>query len=189
MLIETLPTKEKLLRAARALGAGEGLAAATTAAIAAAAGVAEGTLYRHFPSKDDLLIEAYRRLKADVFSRVADDADDGAPLGDRLKLIWRRIFEAYRADADGFIYGQRFAESPLAEREGGLAVEPAVEVLGRLRQEGVAVGAFKDLPPDLMRNLFFAPIGYLMKAELKGRVWSEAELDAAAGAVLDSWRA
>jgi len=187
MLIEVIPTKEKLLRAARTIGAREGLAAATTAAIAVEAGVAEGTLYRHFASKDDLLIEAYRRLKADVFQRVAED-DDGTAPAERLKRIWRDIYDAYRADADGFVYGQRFAESALAEREGGVAAEPAAVALGRLLAQGVAAGLFKALPADLMRSLFWAPIGYLMKGELRGRRWSDAELDAAAEAVVDSWR-
>jgi AcrR family transcriptional regulator len=188
MLTETVPTKEKLIRAARALGAREGLAAATTAAIAAEAGVAEGTLYRHFPSKDDLLIEAYRRLKTDVFARVADREDEvGAP-GEKLKRIWRDIYDAYRADADGFVYGQRFAESALVEREGGVAAEPGAAALARLLAEGVEAGLFKALPLDLMGGLFWAPIGYLMKGELKGRRWSEAELDAAADAVIDSLR-
>ena len=59
----------------------------------------------------------------------------------------------------------------------------------RLRAAGIERGLFKDLPGDLMANLFFAPVGYMLKTELKGRHWTEAELDAAAEAVLDSWRA
>ena len=54
---------------------------------------------------------------------------------------------------------------------------------------GVERGVFKSLPGDLMSNLFFAPVGYMLKSELRGRRWSEAELDATAEAVLDSWRA
>ena len=187
MLTETLTTKQKLIRAARLIGAREGLPAATTAAIAAEAGVAEGTLYRHFASKDDLLIEAYRQLKADVFGRVVVAKTGETDLGVKLKRVWREIFDAYRIDGDGFLFGQRFAESPLADREGGQALEPANAGLRQLHGEGLAAGLFKDLPLDLMGNLFLGPIGYMLKAEMKGRVWSEAELDAAAAAVLDGW--
>ena len=46
---------------------------------ASAAGVAEGTLYRHFPSKDDLLIEVYRGIKRAVFEAISDgEAGDEA---------------------------------------------------------------------------------------------------------------
>ena len=55
-------TRSKLMQAAARIVSRDGMAAATTAAIAAEAGVAEGTLYRHFDSKDDLLIAAYRQM-------------------------------------------------------------------------------------------------------------------------------
>lgn len=188
MLTGVLTTKDKLIRAARLIGAREGLAAVTTAAIAAEAGVAEGTLYRHFPSKDDLLIEAYRRLKADVFGRVTEDKPGETDLAAKLKRVWREIFDAYRIDADGFTFGGRFAESPLADKEGGQALEPATTALRQLHEQGMAAGLFKDLPLDLMRNLFLGPLGYMLKGEMKGRTWTDAELDAAAGAVLDAWK-
>ena len=188
MLTEGLTTKDKLIRAARLIGARDGLAAATTAAIAAEAGVAEGTLYRHFASKDDLLIEAYRRLKAEVFARVTDRTPDDGDAEARLKLAWRAIYEAYRSDASGFVFGQRFGESPLADREGGVALEPVGAALGRLHADGLKAGIFKDRPLDLMSNLFLGPLGYMLRAEMKGRAWSAADLEAAAEAVLDSWR-
>jgi AcrR family transcriptional regulator len=182
MLTETHGTKDKLLRAALTLVARDGFGAATTAAIAAEAGVAEGTLYRHFPSKDDLFIEAYRRLKGKVFEAISGGEDgDEAPEA-RLKRVWRTLYETYRADQDAFMFGQRFAESALSKREGGAAHEAIAGAVGRLRQAGVSKGVFKDLPGDLMANLFFAPVGYMLKSELNGRRWTDAE------AVLDAWR-
>jgi AcrR family transcriptional regulator len=188
MLTATHSTKDKLLRTAIALVARDGFGAATTAAIAAEAGVAEGTLYRHFPSKDDLFIEAYRRLKGEVAKAITEGGDDDEAPEARLKRVWRRIYETYRSDADAFMFGQRFIESALHSREGGLAHEAIAGAVGRLREAGVAKGVFKDLPGDLLANLFFAPVSYMLKNELKGRRWTDEELDAAAEAVLDSWR-
>lgn len=189
MLTATTSTKEKLLRAALQIGARDGLEAATTAAIAAEAGVAEGTLYRHFPSKDDLLIEVYRGIKSAIFEAISDGEAAEEDPDARLKRVWRTLYDAYRADTDAFMFGQRFAESSLSKREGGAAHEQIAAAVGRLRKAGIEKGQFKDLPGDLLGNLFFAPVGYLLKTELKGRRWTEDELDAAAEAVLDSWRA
>lgn len=188
MLTAIRTTKEKLLRAALSLVARDGFSAATTAAIAEAAGVAEGTLYRHFPSKDDLLIEAYRRLKSEVYAAIVDGDDPEAPPEVRAKRIWRSLFDAYRADVEAFMFGQRFGESELARREGGAAYESIKTIVGGVWRDGVEQGLFKDLPSDLMGNLFFAPVGYMLKTEVSGRRWSEADLDAAAEAVLDAWR-
>lgn len=189
MLTPPTSTKEKLLRAALRIGARDGLEAATTSAIAAEAGVAEGTLYRHFPAKDDLLIEVYRGIKRRIFEAITDGEDGGEPPDVRLKRVWRGLYDAYRDDVDAFMYGQRFAESSLSSREGGAAYEQIAAAAGRLRKAGIDAGLFKDLPAELMGALFFSPVGYLLKAELKGRRWTGAELDAAAEAVLASWRA
>lgn len=180
-------TRERLIRSALTIVARESLAAATTAAIAEAAGVAEGTLYRHFDSKDDLLIAAYRQMKQEVFVRSAESVDVTAPPPERLRRTWKAIYLAYRADRDAFLFGNRFMESALAEREGGEAARAIAKIVADLRRAGVASGDFKSLPADLLGNLFFAPITYLLKTEIKGRKWTDAELDAAAEAVLAGW--
>src|SRR5262245_19000557 len=84
-------TREKLMRAAVGIVAREGMEAATTSAIAAEAGAAEGTLYRHYDSKDDLLIAAYRQMKQAVFIDAAAGVDVSAAPPERLKRTWKAI--------------------------------------------------------------------------------------------------
>jgi AcrR family transcriptional regulator len=54
------PTRERLLAAAQELVEEGGYAAASVVAIAQRAGVAAGTLYRHWPSKGELFAELFR---------------------------------------------------------------------------------------------------------------------------------
>jgi AcrR family transcriptional regulator len=183
----TPPTRDRLIRASIGIVAREGLAAATTAAIAQKAGVAEGTLYRHFESKDDLLIAAYRQLKDEVFLQAGAAVDTSAPPRERLKRTWRAIYQAYRNDRDAFLFAQRFMESALAEREGGEGAQAVAEMVAQLYKDGVASGDFKPSSADLLTSLFLAPISYLLKQEIKGRRWTEEELDAASEAVLAGW--
>ncbi len=163
--------------------------AATTAAIAQRAGVAEGTLYRHFDSKDDLLIAAYRQMKQEIFLNAAAGVDVSPPPQERLKLTWKAIYGAYRANPNAFLFGERFSESNLAEREGGEAARAIARMVADLQRDGVASGDFKALPADLLGILFLAPISRLLKHEIKGgRRWTDEELDAASEAVLAGWR-
>jgi AcrR family transcriptional regulator len=54
-------------------------------AVAARAGVATGTLYRHFASKDALFTEVFRRAAARELSAVERAAaDDGRPVAERV---------------------------------------------------------------------------------------------------------
>jgi AcrR family transcriptional regulator len=55
-------TRERLLAAARELTEEGGYAAATVLAVTRRAGLAAGTLYRHFPSKAELFVELFRSV-------------------------------------------------------------------------------------------------------------------------------
>ena len=64
--------RERILRAAFEQLAEGGYASATIATVAARAGVATGSVYRHFPSKADLLAEVFRRAAQREVDAVAE---------------------------------------------------------------------------------------------------------------------
>ena len=59
-----LATRQRLLAAARELIEDDGYGSASVAAVAERAGVAAGTLYRHFESKAELFLEVFRPVCA-----------------------------------------------------------------------------------------------------------------------------
>lgn len=93
-------TRQKLLRAALDLYTTIGFRGTTTPAIAARAGVAEGTIYRHFTSKEHLLNEVYRGAQkwATGIIREVEEQAHGARAPERLQRVARRFFEAAERD-------------------------------------------------------------------------------------------
>jgi AcrR family transcriptional regulator len=84
------PTRERLLRAARELIEEGGYGAATVIAIAERAGVAAGTLYRHFGSKEELFVEVFRVVcdrEVRAMEAAAASMPPEAPLVDRLETV------------------------------------------------------------------------------------------------------
>jgi AcrR family transcriptional regulator len=75
--------RERLLRAATALFYGEGIRAVGVDRVIAEAGVTRATLYRHFPSKDDLVV-AYLGEISGAVRTLAEAAEPGAP---RLRVV------------------------------------------------------------------------------------------------------
>jgi AcrR family transcriptional regulator len=122
------PTRERLLRAAQELIEEGGYSAASVAAIADRAGVAAGTLYRHFASKEELFVEVFRSVcdrEVRAMRAAADGMPDEATHVDRLatvlatfaaralrrpRLAWALIAEPVDplVDAERLAYRERY---------------------------------------------------------------------------------
>jgi len=61
---------------------------ASTARIAKGAGLAEGTLFTYFATKDDLLNELYAELKDEVYQRIYAKFPHRAGLRERARHVW-----------------------------------------------------------------------------------------------------
>jgi AcrR family transcriptional regulator len=108
--------RSRITTAARELIAEGGYVAAQVAAVAERAGVAVGTVYRHFPSKSDLFAEVFREASQHEVDamRAAIEASAGpAP---------ERIATGIETFARRALRGRRLAWALLAE-----PVDPAVE--------------------------------------------------------------
>jgi len=82
--------RNAVLAAAIAVFAEKGIWQAPTAAVSRAAGVAEGTLFTYFPSKEALLNELYRALKQELADVLLDDFPTTGAVRSRVHHIWER---------------------------------------------------------------------------------------------------
>src|SRR6187455_1948497 len=83
------PKRDAILRAAIDVFADRGFFNAQVADVARAAGVAAGTVYLYFRSKDDLLVSIFERSMRDALAEVRSaDATPGDP-SDRLRRFAR----------------------------------------------------------------------------------------------------
>jgi AcrR family transcriptional regulator len=120
-LASPVSTRERLLAAARELMEEGGYAAASVAAIADRAGLASGTLYRHFASKEELFVEVFRsacRREERAMQAAVARAGEAAPAAQRLQAVLttfaRRALRAEpvdpRVDAERIAYRARYTE-------------------------------------------------------------------------------
>jgi AcrR family transcriptional regulator len=138
-------TRERIADAAREQVAEGGYASASVQAVARRAGVATGSVYRHFPSKADLFAEVFRRAsqrELDLVSKVT--ADESLPAAERVGA-------AVEAFARRALAAPVMAYALLAE-----PVDPAVEAerlafrrgyrdaFARALEDGIAGGEFRE---------------------------------------------
>jgi len=82
--------RNAILDAATRLFAERGLTAAPTSEISKQAGVAEGTLFTYFKTKDDLINALYRELKLELADAMMSDFPRKKNVGTRLRHVWDR---------------------------------------------------------------------------------------------------
>jgi AcrR family transcriptional regulator len=135
------PTRERLLRAARELIEEGGYSPASVVAIADRAGVAAGTLYRHFASKEELFVEVFRSVcdrEVRAMQAAAEAMPNGATHVDRLvtvlstfarralrrpRLAWALLAEPVDplVDAERLAYRARYSELTAEALRAGIA--------------------------------------------------------------------
>jgi AcrR family transcriptional regulator len=82
--------RNAILDAATRLFAERGLTAAPTSEISKLAGVAEGTLFTYFQTKDDLINALYREIKLELADAMMSDFPRKKSVGTRLRHVWDR---------------------------------------------------------------------------------------------------
>jgi AcrR family transcriptional regulator len=82
--------RHAILEAATRLFAERGLTAAPTSEISKRAGVAEGTLFTYFTTKDDLLNALYREIKLELADAMMSDFPRKKKVAARLRHVWDR---------------------------------------------------------------------------------------------------
>jgi AcrR family transcriptional regulator len=152
-----VPTRRRLLEAARDLVEEGGYAAASVLAVTDRAGLAAGTLYRHFASKEELFVELFRSVcDREVEEMRAAARAPGQPATERLVGVLTTF--AYRA-----LRRPRLAWALLAE-----PVDPAVDaerLLYRARYAGLLAECLRDavtageLPPQPVDLIAAALVG------------------------------
>lgn len=91
-------TRQDIIAAARDLFHRRGFAAATTEDIAAAAGVAKGTLFLHARTKERLLVMVYEDQFRTTFQNASTRTPPGLPLAKALARIFGAFFRVYEKD-------------------------------------------------------------------------------------------
>jgi AcrR family transcriptional regulator len=181
-------TRTRLLQAGIEVLEAGGYASASVAAIAECAGLATGTLYRHFPSKAELFVELFRAIgdaelvameEAAAKTRsVAEELDAviatfaGRALS-RPRLAWALVYEPLDAavDAERIRYRREYARR-----------------MARFVRERVDRGELPDQDPDTTAAALIGGIAEALVSPLSPVAGGNADPDAVIAALTDFCR-
>ncbi|HYL58884.1 MAG TPA: TetR/AcrR family transcriptional regulator [Candidatus Acidoferrales bacterium] len=148
---EQIPKRERILAAALALFAHEPYQAVTMDRVAAKAGVAKGTLYLYFPSKDALYLGVLSDGLDTAYRTYQASADPRLPLVERMRRSIAVAVEFYDQRRD-FLQFYATEEPRLAEARNRIiegSRERGFNFFSSLIEEGIRSGVFAPVDPRL----------------------------------------
>jgi AcrR family transcriptional regulator len=140
--------RRAILEAAMRLFSEKGITNAPTSAISRAAGVAEGSLFTYFRTKNELMNELYFELRQE-FSRSLTDFPHKGDARTRLRYIWDKYLDLGKAHPERLKVLAQLRASGRLFKENETPPFVFLEVLNATH-EAVRLNELRDAPPEYL---------------------------------------
>jgi TetR/AcrR family fatty acid metabolism transcriptional regulator len=156
-----LPKRDAILRAATDVFAERGFFNAQVADVARAAGVAAGTVYLYFRSKDDLLVSIFERTMRDGLARVRASVAETSDPRERLRRFARLHLSGLGRDRNlAVVFQVELRQSTkFMERFSSTMLRDYLGLIRDAIADGQRAGLFRDdLKPTVAAKMFFGAL-------------------------------
>ena len=152
---KSVETRDRIVKAAISVFGQVGYDAAAMSEVATQAGVAKGTLYLYFPSKEKLFEEIYLQCLAERLQACGVDTEEQLSV---MEKLCRRLRNGTRWELAEPVKN-RLVRAYLTHPVFGKQVENVVESLNTqaltpIFQHGIASGELRALPLDLLMEMY-----------------------------------
>ena len=154
--------KHQIVHTARKIVATKGMAFFTIQELAREVGVSEGAIYRHFKSKDDILLVLIQDIERNLLDAVSDSARPQEGSMDQMKHLFRRHFSSLeRRSGISFVVvaeALRFGDTQVKEATSQV-VERYLNMIDSILKAGVQGGEIdKDVDTRAAALMFFGMV-------------------------------
>ena len=178
----TIDRPAAIRAALRDLVAERGFHGASMGAVAKQAGVAAGTAYVHYESKEELVYATYLEVKHQLSDAVLPQVDLEAPPKERFIQLWKAIYRHYREEPARAGFLAQLEASPFYE-EAARRLEESDDPLLEQATRPDLIELLADLPMEVISAL---TLGVAVRLVAAGITLSDEQLDPVAEAC---WRA
>ena len=159
--------RDQILAAALKLFIRQGFEKTPTSAISKAAGVATGTLFHHFKTKEDLINAIYYDVKTEMHTVLCSHSIKGVDVRVDLEMVWTNVMAWMLSNPEKYRFLSQFGESALIESTTRERVEELFTDIQALLKSAIKQGLFAELPLPLMNCLMashmFTMASYLLQ--------------------------
>jgi AcrR family transcriptional regulator len=143
-----------IARATCALVERDGLRSLTMAAIAREAGLATGTLYVYFKSKEDLLVALYEQAKTQTAACLMQGDDPAQPFRVRFQRMWLNWLTHRLNHSAQMVFLEQYYNSPWFGETGRVVSARLIKDWVAMIEAAKAQQILKDVPTPMLINSF-----------------------------------
>jgi AcrR family transcriptional regulator len=161
-----LDKRADIMRAALELIAEQGFHGAPMSEICAKAGVAAGTIYRYFESKEVLINELHQELEKKINEHIQKSNCAGLSLREGFLCLIRELLRYFIMHPLHFRYIEQYFNSPYGislHREKLLNKSGKKNILMDIFHQGIEQHVLKEFPVAALFSLAFGPVILLMR--------------------------
>lgn len=126
--------------------------------VAKHAGVAAGTVYTYFQSKDDMIKELYTYVKSQIYLEISSKDDPRLPFQSRFYALWKNMTGLYLAKPSFQRFMEQFISSPFNTAELQQSVDVWREWLELFFQQGIEQNVLRPLSPKILAIMVLGSI-------------------------------
>lgn len=147
--------KTAIMEAALKLFTERGFHGTSTAEISKEAGVATGTLFNYFPTKEDLINSLYFEVKGQLSQSMGKEIEVQSTFQDKFRKIWSNLIKWGADNQEEFLFVGQFCSSPYISKFTREEVMKEYVFLHDLVNEGIKTGVIRDFSPELTIAMFY----------------------------------
>ena len=143
--------KQAILDSALSLFVEKGFNATSTASIAKAAGVATGTLFHHFPTKNDIMNQLFLSIKQEFANNMVSNIELCGDIEKDANNLWQKAIDWAIAQPLKQLFFLQYSMS--ADIDAAVRKQAMTSILGfvvDLIEQGKQHGVIADFPSELL---------------------------------------
>jgi AcrR family transcriptional regulator len=144
-----------IMEAALKLFTERGFHGTATAQISKEAGVATGTLFNYFPTKEDLINSLYFEVKGRLSRSMGKQIEVESTFQGKMKKLWSNLIEWGVENQEDFLFVGQFCSSPYITKFTREEVMKEYIFLHDFVKEGINTGEIRDFPEELIISMFY----------------------------------
>jgi AcrR family transcriptional regulator len=161
--------KDKILEVMLRLIKEQGIQATPMAQIAKEAGVAAGTIYHHFASKEQLVNELFLRVKKEFSDLLASKLSVELGYKDKFWVLWKSLYYYYTQNPLAFNFSAQLGHSPMISDDIKNQAKQYYQPIIDFFAEGISLGILKPMDSNLIGELVYGSVASTVQLYFEGK--------------------